>query len=116
MKKCNERSIFFWFFYLETQNLKVRSITETVLDKSKKKKVLEKNFLEPDAFLTKQYCRNLRACNFFAIWVRMLIFFLIDVDIKLLLEFKDSYGKFCPVFPKNPKNWSVKIIGFWLKI
>ena len=43
-------------------------------------------------------------------------FFLNDADIKLILEFKDSFGKFCPVFPKNPKNWSVKIIGFWLKI
>ena len=37
--------------------------------------------LKKNAFLTKQYCRNWRACNFFAIWVRMLISFLIDVDI-----------------------------------
>ena len=36
--------------------------------------------------------------------LEMIFFFQIDVDIKLLLEFKDSFGKFCPVFPKNPKN------------
>mgnify|MGYP001455541516 CR=1 FL=1 len=51
MKKCNKRSIFFSFFDLETQNLKVRSITETVLDKSKKIFFEKKHFLEPDAFL-----------------------------------------------------------------
>jgi hypothetical protein len=33
-------------------------------------------------------------CNFFRIYV----------DIKLLLEFKESFEKICPVFPKNPKN------------
>ena len=42
----------------------------------------------------------------------MLFGFRIDVDIKILLEFKESFEKFCPVFPKNPKNLSVKIIGF----
>ena len=51
-KKCNKRSIFFSFFDIETQSLKVRSITETVSEKSKKQKKLFK----PDAFLTKQYC------------------------------------------------------------
>ena len=30
--------------------------------------------------------------------------FRIDVDIKLLLELKDSFEKFGPVFPKTPKN------------
>jgi hypothetical protein len=39
----------------ETQNLKFRSITETVLNKSKN---FFFNFLVPDAFLTKEYCRN----------------------------------------------------------
>ena len=43
-------------------------------------------------------------------------FFRIDVDIKLLLEFKESFGKFCPVFPKNSKIRSVKIVGFLNKI
>ena len=43
-------------FDIETQNLKVRSITETVLEKLKKK--IQKNFLEPDAFSYKQYCEN----------------------------------------------------------
>ena len=32
------------------------------------------------------------------------LFLLIDVDIKLLLKFKESFAKFCPVFPKNPKT------------
>ena len=27
-------------------------------------------------------------------------FFLNDVDIQLILEFKDSFGKYCPVFLK----------------
>jgi hypothetical protein len=34
----------------------------------------------------------------------MLIFFLNDADIKTISEFKDSFGKYYPVFPKNPKN------------
>ena len=55
------------------------------------------------------------ACNFLAIWLRMLIFFLNDADIKTISEFKDSFGKYYPVFPKNPKNWGVKSAGFWLK-
>ena len=45
----------------------------------------------------------------------MLICFRIDVDTKILLEFKESFGKFCPVIPKNPKNLSVKIAVFLLK-
>ena len=48
-KKCKKRSIFLSFFYLENQNLKVRLINETVLEKS------IKFFLEPDAFSDKQY-------------------------------------------------------------
>jgi hypothetical protein len=34
----------------------------------------------------------------------MLISFLNDADIKTILEFKDSFGKYYPVFPKNLKN------------
>ena len=45
----------------------------------------------------------------------MLISFLNDADIKTISEFKDSFGKYYPVFPKNPKNWGVKSAGFWLK-
>ena len=47
-------SINLTLFDIEIQNLKFRSITKTVLDKSKKKKHFE-NFLELDA---QQYCRN----------------------------------------------------------
>ena len=32
----------------------------------------------------------------------MLILFLNDVDMQLVLEFKNSFEKNCPVFPKNP--------------
>ena len=32
----------------------------------------------------------------------MLISFLNDVDIQLILDFKNSFGKYHPVFPKNP--------------
>ena len=39
-----------------------------------KKTFWTKNFLEPYAFLDKQYCKNWWACNFFAIWVRILFF------------------------------------------
>ena len=43
-------------------------------------------------------------------------FFKISVDIKLLLEFKDSFVVLEKIFfPKNHKNWSEKIAGFWLK-
>ena len=45
----------------------------------------------------------------------MLISFKNDVDIKLFSEFKDSFGKYYPVFPKNKKNFGVKSAGFWLK-
>jgi hypothetical protein len=34
----------------------------------------------------------------------MLISFLNDVDIKLILEFKKSFGKYHPVCLKNPKR------------
>ena len=60
------------FFYLKTQNLKVRSITN--IFKKIKKKILTKNFLEPDAFSDKQYCKTLWACHSCAIWVRILFF------------------------------------------
>ena len=61
---------------------------------------MRKNFLEPEAFSDKQYFENLRTGNFFAIHISYnAISFLIDVDIKILLEFKDSFGKFCPGFP-----------------
>ena len=42
----------------------------------------------------------------------MLNSFLNDVDIKLILEFKDNFGKYCSVFPKFPKNWGVEIGAF----
>ena len=58
-----------------------------------------------DAFLHNKNFENRRACNFFAVWLRMLFFFLeIDVYIQLILEFKNSIGKNCPFFPKSHKN------------
>ena len=56
-------------------------------------------------FWTSGFAKNEGACNFFAIWLRMLILFLNDVDIQLILEFKNSFGKICPFFPKNPKHF-----------
>ena len=32
-----------------------------------------------------------------------MLFFKIDVDIQLILEFKNSFRKNCPFFPKNHK-------------
>ena len=40
--------------------------------------------------------------TFFAIRLRMLISFLNDVDMQLILEFKNIFGKCQPVCPKNP--------------
>ena len=37
----------------------------------------------------------------FLLYVRMLITFLNDVDIQLILEFKNCFGKCDPVCPKN---------------
>jgi hypothetical protein len=34
----------------------------------------------------------------------MQIYFLNDEAIKTISEFKDSFGKYYPVFPKNLKN------------
>ena len=42
----------------------------------------------------------------------MLISFFNDADIKTISEFKYSFGKYYPVFPKNSKNWGVKSAGF----
>ena len=36
----------------------------------------------------------MNACNFFN-----------DVDIQLILEFKNIFGKYQLVFPKNPENY-----------
>ena len=45
----------------------------------------------------------------------MLIYFLNYAYIKLISEYKDSFGKYYPVFPKNSKNLDVKFDSFWLK-
>jgi hypothetical protein len=42
----------------------------------------------------------------------MLISFLNNVYLKFNSEFKDSFGKYCQVFQKNPKKLGVKITGF----
>ena len=65
-------------------------------------------------FRSKSLAKILGLVPFFAIWLIMLISFLNDADIKIISEFKDSFGYY-PVFPKNQKKWGVKIDGFWLK-
>ena len=60
-----------------------------------------KNFLEQGAFSYKQIAKNAGPVTF-SILLRMLISFLNDVDIQLILEFKNSFGKYHPVFSKNP--------------
>ena len=58
-----------------------------------------KFILESGAFLNKQFCENCWACNFFSIWLRMLISFLNDVDdIQLILDFKNCFGKYHSMF------------------
>ena len=54
-------------------------------------------------------------CTFYCTFPPKILNFY-DADIKTISEFKDSFGKYYPVFPKNPKNWGVKSAGFWLKL
>ena len=84
------------FLNLEAQNQNVRSTTKTVL------RISKEIFLEPSAFSDKQFCENCKACNLFAIRLRMLFSFLNDVYILLILEFKNSFGKYHSIFSKNP--------------
>ena len=65
-------------------------------------KIQKKAFLEPGAFLDKHFCENCQACNFFAIWLRVLISFLNDVSRDYTLNFRKSFGKKHSVCPKNP--------------
>ena len=51
------------------------------------------------------------ACNFFPIWLRSLISFLNDVDIQLILEFKNRIGKYHPVCPNVFFYWTSCIGG-----
>ena len=46
----------------------------------------------------------------------MLILFLNDVDIHLILEFKNSFGKNCPVSPKNPEHFFVDVCFLGQKV
>ena len=48
----------------------------------------EKKILELGAFLDKQFYENYRACNFYSIWLRMLVSFLNARDVQLDLKFK----------------------------
>ena len=43
----------------------------------------------------------MRACNFFALWLRMLISYLNDVGIGCSLEFKNGFGKYDQASSKN---------------
>ena len=42
--------------------------------------------------------------------------FLKDVDIQLILEFKNSFGKNCPVCPKNPKHCFLRGAFLYIKV
>ena len=53
-------------------------------------------------FSDKYFYENCRTCNFFVLRLRMLILFLNDVDIQLILEFKEQFWKKSPSFSKNP--------------
>ena len=68
-------SINFPLFKLETQNQNFKSSTKTVLRTSTK--------------------------HFISI-LYLYINFLIDVDIQLIVEFRNCFGKYHPVCPKNP--------------
>ena len=57
--------------------------------------------LELGAFSDKQFC-EIAGPVFFPLWLKMLISFLNDVDIQLTLEFKNIFGKYHLVCPKNP--------------
>ena len=69
--------------------LSFRSIIKTVSENLKKK-----NILEQSAFVDRQICKNLRPVTFL----------LYDMDIQLILQFKNSFGKFSPVCPKTPER------------
>ena len=43
------------------------------------------------ALSTKQFWVNWQSCNFFAIWIRQLIYLLKDVDLQLFLELKTVF-------------------------
>ena len=55
-------------------------------------------------FSDKQFCENLRACNFFAIWLEVLISDYNDGDIGCSPEFKNGSGKYDSALPKNPSR------------
>ena len=84
------------YFDLETQNLKVRSITETVLEKSK-----QKNF-KKKLFRARCNIAKIDGPVTFLLYELECYFFLIDVDIGCSLWFKNVFGKYDPAFPKNP--------------
>ena len=67
-----------------------------------------------ECFLDKQFCKNLRACNCLAAWLKIL-FFVNDSDINLILEFKDSFVIFCSVFLKILKKLKCKNCQFLTK-
>ena len=115
---CNFFAIWLRMLILFSNDVDIQLILEFEISFGKNCPVFPKNpkhFFLPGAFLDNKFCKNSRVCNFFAIWLRMLISFLNDAYIKLVSEFKDSFGKYYPVFPKNQKNWGVKIAVFLLK-
>ena len=71
--------------------------------------------MELGDFSYKQFYENLRASNFFGLWLRMLISFLNDVNIQLILKFKHSFGKYHSVCLKILKVLFL-FISFLLKI
>ena len=61
------------------------------------------------AFLDKKFCKNLRACNFFAIWLRMLISFL-KCGYKTDFRIQRQFWKILSSLSKK-----LRCEKFWLK-
>ena len=67
------------------------------------KQKIKKDFLEPGAFSSNTFS-NIAGPVTFLLWLRMLVYFLNDVDIQLILEFRNSIEKCYPVCSKIPNG------------
>ena len=61
--------------------------------------------IEPGAFSDKQFLKMHVFLTFLLYDLEFQSPFLNDMDIQLILEFRKSFGKYQPVFPKNPKKF-----------
>ena len=89
----NRFYVFMFFFVFQSQVSSHSHIYTIQVIPKNDNPVFAKNpkyFLKPSAFSDKQFCKNLRVCNCL-LWLRMLISFLNDVDIKVIFEFIHSF-------------------------